>query len=45
LGWDDATASSRIIWESQEEMRTLFMQWEASRSPFSADLLNHWKYE
>ena len=45
LGWDDATAASRIIWGSQEDMRTLFMQWEASRSPFSADLLNHWKYE
>ncbi|HOG25514.1 MAG TPA: 5'-nucleotidase C-terminal domain-containing protein [Bacteroidales bacterium] len=42
LGWDESVASGRLIWVSRQDMRTLFMQWEASRSPFSADLLNHW---
>jgi len=45
LGWDNATISSRVIWDSRKDMRTLFMQWEASRSPISADPLNHWNYE
>ncbi|MDD5733671.1 MAG: 5'-nucleotidase C-terminal domain-containing protein, partial [Bacteroidales bacterium] len=42
LGWDESVASGRLIWVSRQDMRTLFMQWEASRSLFSADLLNHW---
>jgi len=44
-GWDAATASARIVWESKTDMRKLFMEWEASRSPFNPEPLNHWQYK
>ena len=45
LGWDAATASARIVWESRTDMRKLFMEWEASRSPFNPEPLDHWQYK
>lgn len=44
-GWDAATASARIVWESKTDMRKLFMEWEASRSPFNPEPLIHWQYK
>ena len=44
-GWDAATASDRIVWESKTDMRKLLMEWEASRSPFNPEPLNHWQYK
>lgn len=45
LGWDASTAKDRIVWESPTEIRKIFMQWEASRSPFDPAPLNHWQYQ
>ncbi|MFA7251832.1 MAG: bifunctional metallophosphatase/5'-nucleotidase, partial [Bacteroidales bacterium] len=45
LGWDASTAKDRIVWESPTDIRKIFMQWEASRSPFDPAPLNHWQYQ
>jgi 2',3'-cyclic-nucleotide 2'-phosphodiesterase/3'-nucleotidase len=45
MGWTREQIENRIVWESQLDMRRMFMDRERSRSPFTAVTLNHWQYK
>lgn len=43
LGWTSRQIKNGVIWESKEDIRTMFMKWEKSRTPFTASPLDQWK--
>lgn len=45
LGWSSDEIDKRRIWEGKMDIRRLFMDWEAHRSPFEALPLNYWSYK
>lgn len=43
LGWSPRQIKNGIVWESKVDIRTMFMKWEKSRTPFTASPLDQWK--
>ena len=43
VGWDRADIQSHIIWESESDLRSLFIDWAAQQGRIEAETLYHWK--
>ncbi len=44
VGWNRSDIQSHVVWQSDRDLRSLFIEWAAQRGTLEAAPLNHWKW-